>query len=58
MTGGWPDEIAPNLLYVPMVVGDDYIEKVERRMAYGHFLARGCTVEELEAAPVMGMRCQ
>jgi len=58
VAGGWPDKIAPNLLYVPMVVGDDYIEKVERRMAYGHFLARGCTVEELEAASVIGTRCQ
>jgi hypothetical protein len=55
VTGGWPDKIAPNMRYVPMVVGDDYIEKVERRMAHGRFLARECTVAELEAPPVMGV---
>lgn len=55
MTGGWPDDIAPNPIYVPMVIGDDYIETVERRMPFARFLARACTLVELNALPVMGV---
>ncbi|WP_086383090.1 hypothetical protein [Caballeronia sordidicola] len=53
VTGGWPDKIAPNPTYVPMVVGDDYIETVERHMPFSRFLARECTLAELNAMPVM-----
>lgn len=55
VTGGWPDEIAPNPTYVPMAVGDDYIETVERRMLFGRFLASECTLAELNAWPVMAV---
>ncbi|OXC74386.1 hypothetical protein BSU04_32175 [Caballeronia sordidicola] len=36
-----------------MVVGDDYIETVERHMPFSRFLARECTLAELNAMPVM-----
>lgn len=53
ITGGWPDEIAPNPTYIPMVVGDDYIESVERQALSSRFLASECTMSELNAHPVM-----
>lgn len=56
VTGGWPDDIAPTPTYVPMVVGDDYIETVERRMPFSRFLARECTLSELNAMPVLAVR--
>ncbi|WP_124470236.1 hypothetical protein [Burkholderia ubonensis] len=56
VTGGWPDEIAPNPMYIPMAVGDDYIQTVERQMLSGRFLASECTFAELNAYPVMVVR--
>lgn len=56
VTGGWPDEIAPSPTYIPMAVGDDYIQTVERHMLSGRFLARECTLAELNAYPVMFVR--
>lgn len=56
ITGGWPDKIAPSPIYVPMVVGDDYIETVERHMEYGRFLAAECTPAELNAYPMIGFK--
>lgn len=56
VTGGWPDKLSPNTTYVPMVVGDDYIETVERRMRFGRFLARECTLAELNGLPLMAVQ--
>lgn len=53
ITGGWPDQIAPNPTYIPMVVGEDYIETIERHALCSRFLARECTMSELNAYPVM-----
>lgn len=49
ITGGWPDEIAPSPTYLPLVVGDDYIETVDRHLLGGSFLANECTAAALNA---------
>lgn len=49
--GGWPDDMAETHGYVPLVVGDEYIEEVSRKSIVP-LLASGLSQAELDAWPV------
>ena len=48
VVGGYPDEIAPNPTFVPVVVGCDYIESVEKNTS-GRFLSQTLSMSDLSA---------
>lgn len=52
VVGGWPDKIAPHPLYVPMVVGDEYAEKVHK-LSEVPVLASSLDPDELASIPMV-----
>jgi len=51
VTGGWPDDIAPNPTYIPMVVGEDVIFTMQQNTSF-KFLASAVNMAELGYSPV------
>lgn len=49
--GGWPDMMAPTHRYVPMAVGDEYVEQMAGKSAVP-LLATGLSQAELDVLPV------
>jgi hypothetical protein len=55
VVGGYPDEISPHPKFIPIVVGSDYIETVER-LTGSQFLSRSLNMGELSAMRMLRLR--